>query len=663
MPTGNATVEKKNVRLRGLRILVLIMVVAAVSVSLTSNVAAQSDGGLGVGKGFGQEVGINVTALNAIKTDIAKGVYDRPCTAAEHDPTKWHTLVNVQAKCHYDHQHGDDPNYVNDIFGEPGAWFGNAGQSISYPWQTFKAATALEPNTAYVAAHTMENDLKHEGYIWIVRRDQSCPTGDCVTDFRLETHAIFGAHDMPVRYHSFSIEARLCHVANDPSSCGIVRYGGWADTGRLFTTAPDDVKCNHDVNAIYIPLPADTLYFPIDNPTGRDEIRCHPNVAHLPAYPPSHPLAEWWGHGGGETRFHIQVYDPIGNVDAADPSHWQYFCGQNDLNCHYDGSIVTAFIGYTLHIHSFFEPGNIPVDKNKDGRTDYKGYFNRWGTVAPSCKSVGLDCIPYDYNNVVLNFNGNEARYFHTPCDSCPKLDMDISKSGQRWITWFYRFASGGHDATPTPVPPTATPRPPTQTPKPGTTPTSTPRPTSTPVPSGDRTLTIQIGSGGGDVNEINSQLTTTDSPMWIGNAGSTSTSYAGLRFTNVAIPKGVKIKSAHLEFYSSQTQWMSIGVQMAAENVDNSAAFSSTSRPSQRSKAAVVNFSANVNWSSGKWYSLSEIASSIQTVINRAGWNSGNSLSIILKGSSSGNWGRYFVGSFESGSGLSARLVITYTP
>jgi hypothetical protein len=660
MPTGNVTTEKGSVKLRWIRIFILITVIAAISMSITWNVSAQSDGGLGVGKGFGQEVGINLNALNAIKADVAKGVYDRPCTAAEHDPTKWHTLVNVQAKCHYDHQHGDDPNYVNDIFGEPGAWFGKPGQSISYPWQTFKAATALEPNNAYVAAHTMENDVKHEGYIWIVRRDQSCPTGDCITDFRLETHAIFGAHDMPVRYHSFSIEARLCHVANDPSSCGIVRYGGWADTGRLFTTAPGVVKCNHDVNALFIPLPADTLYFPIDNPQNRDEIRCHPNVTSLPKYPPSAPLAEWWGHGGGETRFHILVYDPIGNVDAKDPSHWQYFCGQNDLNCHYDGSLVTAFIGYTLHIHPFFQPGNIPVDKNKDGRTDYKGYFNRWGTVTPSCQSVGLDCIPYEYNNVVLNYvNNTEARYFHTPCDTCAKVDMDISKSGQRWITWFYRFASG-HDATPTPIPPTATPRPPTQTPGPGT-PTPIP-PTSTPVPTGNQTVTLLIRNGGDDVNEVNSQLALLDTALWIGNGGSTTTSFTGMRFTNVNIPKGAKIKSAVLQFYSDRSQWISIGLQIAADAADNSAIFTATNRPSQRTRTTIVTHSSNVNWSPDTWYSLNDITGVIQAIVSRSGWNSGNSLSIIVKGTSGGNYGRKFFDSFEGSPTFAPKLVITYS-
>ncbi len=453
-----------------------------------SLVEAQAGPGLGVGRGHGLEVGVNLDALNRIKADIAAGLYDRPCTPQEHDPTKWHTLVNIEARCHYDHQHNDDPSYVNDIFGEPGAWFGYPGQSVSYPWQTFPAQAAYEPNTAYLGTGKMENEAKHEGYIWVVRRDQQCPNGNCVTDFRLQTHAIMGAHDMPVRYHSFSLEARVCIDARNPSSCGIVRYGGWADMGRLFTTRPNDIDCGHAVQDIPIPLPADNLFFPLDRPDARDEIRCHPNIVDLPAYPSNRPLAEWWGHAGGETRFQLRSYDPIGNVNASDPAKWHFFCDQNDLNCRYDASIFSVFIGYTLHIHgSVGQDADgrwIPVDSNGDGRTDFRGYFDRWGGYNPSCASTSLDCIPYEYNNVVLNFfNNKEARYNQTVCENCPRVDYDLSPAGQKWITWFYtKYAGGDHGGTPPtqtpPLPPaTETPVPPTPT-----DPTPTPEPPSGPA-------------------------------------------------------------------------------------------------------------------------------------------------------------------------------------
>ncbi len=458
--------------------LVSVLFFVMVSFSYSYSVsAAVSGGGFGTGRNQGSETGINLDALNKVRADINAGVYDRPCQPDEHDPNVWHSLVNVEKKCHYDHQHNDDPSYVNDIFGQPGAWFGSPGMEISYPWQTFKAATETEQNTTYMANHQMENDLKHEGYLWVVRRDQPCPNDNCVTDFRLQVHSIMGAADMPVRFHSFSLEARVCVQASDSSSCGILRYGGWIDMGSLVTMAPGDVDCGAVSRGIQIPLPADTLYFPLDRPDVRDEVRCHPTITTLPSYPSPVSLAQWWGHAGGETRFQLNAYDPIGNVDPANPAHWQFFCAQTDMNCHYDASIFSVFIGYQLKIHEFLQlnPEQVRIDADQNGRTDFKGYLTRWGEYNGSCTSPGLDCVPYQYDNVVLNqFDGKEGAYTHQPdCfQNCKPTDYDISPAGKRWITWFYRYADGGTVPTPIPTtPPQGTPTPPPPTPVPPTDP------------------------------------------------------------------------------------------------------------------------------------------------------------------------------------------------
>ncbi len=437
----------------------LFLVMISFSYSYSVSAAAPS-GGFGVARNQGVETGINTDAFNKVRADVNAGVYDRPCQPDEEDVNKWHSLVNVEKKCHYNHQHNDDPNYVNDIFGVPGAWFGSPGMEISYPWQTFKAATSLESNASYMAGHQMENDLKHEGYIWIVRRDQPCPNGNCVKDFRIQVHAVMGAADMPVRYHSYSMEARLCVNGNDPSTCGIVRYGGWIDMGKLVTRNPNDVNCENNPKDIRIDLPADTLYFPLDRPDSRDEVRCHPQITSLPAYPPTKPLAEWWGHAGGETRFQVRSYDPIGNVDPANPAHWQFFCSQTDMNCHYDASIFSVFVGYVLQVNEFVGVINnqyIRVDSNEDGRSDFKGYVNRWGDLNPSCNAAGLDCVPFQYDNVPMNL-GKDARYVQTNCTNCKPIDYDISPPGKRWITWFYRYADGG--VVPTPIATTPAPVP-----------------------------------------------------------------------------------------------------------------------------------------------------------------------------------------------------------
>ncbi len=392
------------------------------------------------------EIGIDLNTLNQIRTDVAAGVYDRACTPEEHDSQKWHLIVSSEHQCYYDHHHGDDPNYVNDIFGEPGTWFDQPGQSISYPWQTFKAQTATESNEEYIANGQMENDLKHEGYGWVVRRNQPCPQPFCTTDFRLQFHGVFGTMGAVVRYHSYSFEARVCEDSNDPSSCGIVRNGGWADFGRLFTVEDGVISCGHGVDENFIDLPADTLYKPIERPEARDEVRCHPTITTLPAYPARRPLAEWWSHSPSDRiRFRLRSYDPLGNINPVNPTQWDLFCDIDDTDCRYNQSIMSAFIAYVLPIPEFY--GDTRLDSDRDGRTDFVGFGNRWGFPAPDCTAVGLDCVPVEYSDVVLYLypdnNGvpKEARYLHHPCDRCTRVDFDLAPAGQKWITWYYRHA------------------------------------------------------------------------------------------------------------------------------------------------------------------------------------------------------------------------------
>lgn len=387
------------------------------------------------------EIGMDLATYNRWRSEAASGMYDRECTETEHNPDEWHGLVNEEAGCHYDHQHFDDPNYVNDIFGEPGAWFGQAGKSVSYPWQTFPAESANESNRAY--AGQMENERKHEGYSWIVRRDQPCEEGDCITDYRLQVHFDGNMH-ATVRFHSFSFEGRFCRDKSDASTCGIVRYGGWMDYGRLVTSSrPNDLDCSNG-NQNFVAVPADNQFFPIDRPDSRDEVRCHPFLTSLPTNIGARPLAEWWGHAAGETRIQLRSFDPIGNVDPNDPSHFMTFCKETDADCEYNQSMLTAVMAYTEHIHSF-------ADSDDDERTDFKGYFDRWGGDNDSCTTAGLDCIPFEYNDVPMNLdydnNGHfeEARYKQEICENCEKLDYDIAPPGKQWITWFYAHQDPNH--------------------------------------------------------------------------------------------------------------------------------------------------------------------------------------------------------------------------
>ncbi len=444
--------------IRGKAAFVVFMMVIFSSFISVMGVSAQSgDGGLGVGTGHGPEVGINVDALNQIKADIASGMYNRPCTQQEHDRHKWHALVDPVLKCHYDHHHGDDPNYVNDIFGSPGAWFGVPGQSVSYPWQTFPARTPSEGNEQYVAQGVMENDLKHEGYMWLVRRDQPCPDGNCVTDLRVQYHGIFGAHDATVRFHSYSFEVRVCRDKAVPSSCGIIRTGGWMDTGKLFITDGREPRCTNN-NMLRISLPADSQFFPLDE-ASPDEMRCHAfiNDGRLPAYPPQAAISEWWVHSPGDrARFQIFAFDPIGNIRRDDPATWDFYCEPGDVNCRYNQSILSGWIGYVLKVYGGYDPVarrylDLQLDANQ--KINVRTFTRRMGDLNLACTTTSLDCIPLHYEGVYMNTPQYKESFFaHSPCRQCPKIDHDLSPAGQLWNTWF--FTKYGVVTPPTPPPP-----------------------------------------------------------------------------------------------------------------------------------------------------------------------------------------------------------------
>lgn len=216
---------------------------------------------------------------------------------------------------------------------------------------------------------------------------------------------------------------------------------------------------------------------------------------------------------------------------------------------------------------------------------------------------------------------------------------------------------------TNTPIPPTATP---TNTPIPPTaTFTNTPlppTPTNTLVPGGPITVTLQINQSAADVNEDGANYSEGDSYLWLGSGSSATASYAGLNFGGVNIPQGATITSARLELASNSSQWIGLNVRLMAENVGNSALFSSGNRPSQRTVTTqeVLHTSDNL-WVTDTYYQLNQMASVVQAVISRPDWQSGNRLSILLRGNGNA-WARKFFHSFEGNPTLAPRLVIVYT-
>jgi hypothetical protein len=201
-----------------------------------------------------------------------------------------------------------------------------------------------------------------------------------------------------------------------------------------------------------------------------------------------------------------------------------------------------------------------------------------------------------------------------------------------------------------------------TNTPQPTATATPTAAPTLTATPtSGAHKITKQTAAGTDDVNQDGTSNLTTSGTIWLGTGQSTSASYTGLRFTGITIPRNAVITSAYLEVYSTQNQWITIGFRVYGENTGNSSTFTTATKPSQRPLTTQqVAYSANTQWLANQWYQITSLEPVVQSLVNRSDWQSGNALTLILKGTS-GQYGRKIAQSYDGNPSFAPRLVIAY--
>ena len=307
-----------------------------------------------------------------------------------HDMNAYHTLWNSELGCHYDHQHGDNPHDVDNIFGTQAyEWMGG---EVSYPWQTFSAAG-------------LENNLKHYGYIWVVRTPEDIGTcysqyGDgCFMAFRSLVHFLASDADAKVLYHSVWTEALVCTEANS-TDCGIIRHGGWQYTGDLYV---DDILIKDELPPLYRAPQANKLHY-------------------------TNSFATWYpvtAYG----RTSIEVGDMWGLVDTSTPDiNVSFFC-YGEIGCEQNGSMFQPHVlGFGIGQRQIDSAG---VLKNQntlfdsitmDGiiyKASFVGYSDRYGRVlvdalgnpVTNCE-IGLDCVPFQLDNITVGmqyqFRGGE---------------------------------------------------------------------------------------------------------------------------------------------------------------------------------------------------------------------------------------------------------------
>jgi hypothetical protein len=111
-----------------------------------------------------------------------------------------------------------------------------------------------------------------------------------------------------------------------------------------------------------------------------------------------------------------------------------------------------------------------------------------------------------------------------------------------------------------------------------------------------------------------------------------------GLRFTNVALPKGATITTAYVQFQADESQLELTNLVVQGQAADNAATFTTASlNVSSRPRTT-----ASVAWAPPAWNTVGEagpnqrtpeLKSVIQEIVDRSGWASGNALGILITG------------------------------
>lgn len=152
-------------------------------------------------------------------------------------------------------------------------------------------------------------------------------------------------------------------------------------------------------------------------------------------------------------------------------------------------------------------------------------------------------------------------------------------------------------------------------------------------------TIEVRVSTSQDDAEERASgsvRLTSSDLEL-VNDRGRRQT--VGMRFNGINVPRGASITHAYIQFQVDEPDAGSVSLTIRGEATNSAQAFNSTSH--NLSSRATTN--AAVNWSPPAWNTVGaagqnqrtpNLAAIIQEIIKRNGWNSGNSLVILISGS-----------------------------
>lgn len=180
------------------------------------------------------------------------------------------------------------------------------------------------------------------------------------------------------------------------------------------------------------------------------------------------------------------------------------------------------------------------------------------------------------------------------------------------------------------------------------------------------QTLRVRAANDDGNIKKDGTSETYTQIGMPLDSNPSTASSYNALfLFSNVVIPQAAVIQSALLYLYVYSTKIDDFYVLLYCEDVDSSGNQSVYTLAARTTTAAIAAAWDVVDVAAGSLgHKLAgDLQPAVQTVVNRAGWVSGNNLGVIVKGQT-GTTRTGSVATYESSADWSAQLIVRfYTP
>ncbi len=186
----------------------------------------------------------------------------------------------------------------------------------------------------------------------------------------------------------------------------------------------------------------------------------------------------------------------------------------------------------------------------------------------------------------------------------------------------------------------------------------------ATATPSTSTTLTIQISQSSDDAEQGPPDYDEDEVSVTSSDLDLDDETFVGLRFNGINIPAGSTISNAYVEFTSENDESGSSSVTISGQDIDDAPTFTTN----DNNISSRIPTDANIVWNIPDW-SIDEIGSDTQTpdlktilqeVIDRAGWNSGNSLVLIFEEGDMNNDRDAY--SFDQSQNKSPKLYITFS-